>query len=136
MPEPFKAYAASVSIATSALQYENDAAMRAAFTSDDVAVSCCVSGLALGRDTQFFGARVNLPKLLLYALNGGVGEITGARVAPRAGLGPGRPGELAKKLEYADVYRRFDAYLEWLAGVYVDAMCRIHWSPTGTTTSP
>lgn len=129
LPEPFKAYAASVSIATSALQYENDAAMRAAFTSDDVAVSCCVSGLALGRDTQFFGARVNLPKLLLYALNGGVDEITGARVAPEGlDLDLGGPVNLRKKLEYADVYRRFDAYLEWLAGVYVDAMCRIHWS--------
>ena len=129
LPEPFKAYAASVSIATSALQYENDAAMRAAFTSDDVAVSCCVSGLALGRDTQFFGARVNLPKLLLYALNGGVDEITGARVAPKGlDLDLGGPVNLRKKLEYADVYRRFDAYLEWLAGVYVDAMCRIHWS--------
>ena len=129
LPEPFKAYAASVSIATSALQYENDAAMRAAFTSDDVAVSCCVSGLALGRDTQFFGARMNLPKLLLYALNGGVDEITGARVAPEGlDLDLGGPVNLRKKLEYADVYRRFDAYLEWLAGVYVDAMCRIHWS--------
>ena len=129
LPEPFKAYAASVSIATSALQYENDAAMRAAFTSDDVAVSCCVSGLALGRDTQFFGARMNLPKLLLYALNGGVDEITGARVAPKGlDLDLGGPVNLRKKLEYADVYRRFDAYLEWLAGVYVDAMCRIHWS--------
>ena len=129
LPAPFKAYSASVSIATSALQYENDGAMRAAFTSDDVAVSCCVSGLALGRDTQFFGARVNLPKLLLYALNGGVDEITGARVAPESlDSDLGGPVNLQKKLEYADVYRRFDAYLEWLAGVYADAMCRIHWS--------
>ena len=129
LPAPFKAYAARVSMATSAIQYENDAAMRRAFASDDVAVSCCVSGLALGRDTQFFGARVNLPKLLLYALNGGVDEITGARVAPASlDAALGGPVNRAERLEYADVRRRFDAYAEWLAGVYADAMCRIHWS--------
>lgn len=129
LPSPFKAYAARSSIATSAIQYENDRAMRVAFESDDVGVSCCVSGLTLGRDTQFFGARVNLPKLLLYALNGGVDEVTGARVAP-ASLDDalGGPLDKTKPLEYADVRRRFDAYAEWLAGVYVDAMCRIHWS--------
>lgn len=129
LPSPFKAYASKSSIATSAIQYENDKAMRVAFESDDVGVSCCVSGLALGRDTQFFGARVNLPKLLLYALNGGIDEITGARVAP-ASLDDALGGALdkTKPLSYADVKRRFDTYAEWLAGVYVDAMCRIHWS--------
>ena len=129
LPAPFKAYAARVSIKTSAIQYENDASMRSAFASDDVAVSCCVSGLTLGRDTQFFGARVNLPKLLLYALNGGVDEITGARVAPaHLDAKTGGPVRAGKPLEYADVRRRFDTYAEWLAGVYADAMCRIHWS--------
>lgn len=129
LPSPFKAYAAKSSIATSAIQYENDKAMRVAFESDDVGVSCCVSGLVIGRDTQFFGARVNLPKLLLYALNGGIDEITGARVAP-ASLDDALGGALdkTKPLSYADVKRRFDTYAEWLAGVYVDAMCRIHWS--------
>ena len=124
LPSPFKAYAARSSIATSAIQYENDRAMRVAFESDDVGVSCCVSGLALGRDTQFFGARVNLPKLLLYAHKGGVDQVTGARVPP-ASLDDalGGPVDKTKPLEYTDVRRRFDAYAEWLAGVYVDAMC-------------
>ena len=84
LPSSFRAFAASVSVGTSSIQYENDALMRRAFRSGDYGVSCCVSGLRLGKDAQYFGARCNLPKLLLYALNGGVDEITGARVAPES----------------------------------------------------
>ena len=151
LPASFRAFAAAISVGTSSIQYENDALMRRAFRSGDYGVSCCVSGLRLGRDAQFFGARCNLPKLLLYALNGGVDEITGARVAPEsvdASLGGSLGGDavaLAREgfvllehaerktvrlppLRYDDVRRRFDAYAAWLAGLYADAMNAIHYS--------
>lgn len=151
LPASFRSFAAAISVGTSSIQYENDALMRRAFRSGDYGVSCCVSGLRLGRDAQFFGARCNLPKLLLYALNGGVDEITGARVAPEsvdASLGGSLGGDavaLAREgfvllehaerktvrlppLRYDDVRRRFDAYAAWLAGLYADAMNAIHYS--------
>lgn len=151
LPASFRSFAAAISVGTSSIQYENDALMRRAFRSGDYGVSCCVSGLRLGRDAQFFGARCNLPKLLLYALNGGVDEITGARVAPESvdeSLGGSLGGDavaLAREgfvllehaerktvrlppLRYDDVRRRFDAYAAWLAGLYADAMNAIHYS--------
>ena len=151
LPSSFRAFAASVSVGTSSIQYENDALMRRAFRSGDYGVSCCVSGLRLGKDAQYFGARCNLPKLLLYALNGGVDEITGARVAPEsldASLGGSLGGDavaLAREgfvllehaerktvrlppLRYDDVRRRFDAYVEWLTSLYADVMNAVHYS--------
>ena len=111
------------------MQYINDGLLRRAFKSDDVAIACCVSGTRLGVDAQFFGARCNLAKLLLLALNGGLEELSGARVAPasiEASLGGGIAPNVP--LRYDDVRRRLDAYMDWLATLYRDVMALIHWS--------
>ena len=147
LPAPFAAYCAEISIATSCLQYVNDRVMRSVFDTSDYGVSCCVSGLALGRDTQYFGARCNLPKLLLYAINDGVDERSGKRVAPRfrdlaakTGEAPSGSGSnslegsddhrvfLAEPLDFSVVWSRFERYCEWLAETYVSTVNAIHHS--------
>src|SRR6186713_2695399 len=120
MPATFKRYCVKVSRDTSSLQYENDDLMRP-FWGDDYGIACCVSAMRLGKQMQFFGARVNLAKALLYAINGGRDEVTGDQVAP-----PTLPvsGEF---LDYDDVMAKFDATMEWLAKTYVHAMNCIHY---------
>jgi formate C-acetyltransferase len=120
LPEGFKRFAAQVSIDTSSIQYENDELMRPRF-GDDTAIACCVSAMPVGKQMQFFGARVNLAKALLYALNGGRDEITGT---PVAAVGEPATGEV---LDYEDTLERFDETLEWLARVYVNALNVIHY---------
>jgi formate C-acetyltransferase len=120
MPNTFKRYCVKVSKDTSSLQYENDDLMRP-FWGDDYGIACCVSAMRLGKQMQFFGARVNLAKALLYAINGGRDEVTGDQVAP-----PTLPvsGDF---LDYDDVMAKFDATMEWLAKTYVHAMNCIHY---------
>ena len=120
LPEGFKDFCAKTSIETSAIQYESDALVRDSW-GDDAGIACCVSAMEIGKQMQFFGARVNLAKALLYAINGGVDEITGKQVAP-----PSEPvtGDV---LEYEDVYAKFDHLLDWLARTYVDALNCIHY---------
>ncbi|HLL65915.1 MAG TPA: formate C-acetyltransferase [Micromonosporaceae bacterium] len=119
LPDGFKRFCAQVSLDTSAIQYENDDLIRRAY-SDDTAIACCVSAMRVGKDMQFFGARANLAKALLYAINGGRDEITGEQVAP-----PTAPvgGET---LNYDEVVAAFDRTLDWLARTYVDALNVIH----------
>ena len=120
LPEGFKRFAAQVTIDTSAIQYENDELMRPRF-GDDTAIACCVSAMPVGKQMQFFGARVNLAKTLLYAINGGRDEVSGKQVAPA-----GRPvtGDV---LDYDDVMARLDVFMEWLAETYVNALNVIHY---------
>ena len=120
MPNTFKRYCVKVSKDTSSLQYENDDLMRP-FWGDDYGIACCVSAMRLGKQMQFFGARVNLAKALLYAINGGRDEVSGDQVAP-----PTLPvsGDF---LDYDDVMAKFDATMEWLAKTYVHAMNCIHY---------
>lgn len=121
LPLGFREYCARVSIDTSAVQYESDEIIRAAW-GDDAAIACCVSPMAVGRQMQFFGARVNLAKALLYAINGGRDEVTGKQVTPPfAPVEPGRP------LVYEDVRARFETTMEWLAATYVEALNVIHY---------
>ncbi|MBN9149628.1 MULTISPECIES: formate C-acetyltransferase [unclassified Nitrobacter] len=120
MPATFKRYCVKVSRDTSSLQYENDDLMRP-FWGDDYGIACCVSAMRLGKQMQFFGARVNLAKALLYAINGGRDEVSGEQIAPQT-----RPvaGDL---LDYDDVIAKFDTTMEWLARTYVHAMNCIHY---------
>ena len=120
LPENFRKFAAKVAIDTSSLQFESDSLMRGAW-GDDGAIACCVSPMLVGKQMQFFGARANLAKCLLYAINGGRDEITGKQVGP--------PVEPLKGdyLEFDDVATKFDRMMEWLAGVYVNAMNVIHY---------
>jgi formate C-acetyltransferase len=120
LPEPFKRFCARVSIDTSAIQYESDECIRPRF-GDDAAIACCVSAMAVGKQMQFFGARVNLAKALLYALNGGRDEMTGIQVAP--GVEPCEDDEL----DFEDVWARYDRTLDWLAETYVHALNVIHY---------
>ena len=120
LPTGFKEFAASVSIDTSSIQYESDELLRPV-TGDDTAIACCVSAMTLGKQMQFFGARVNLAKTLLYAINGGRDEITGKQV------GPVTTPVTGDVLDYDDVLRRLDAEMDWLARVYVDALNVIHY---------
>ncbi len=120
LPEPFKRFCAQVSIDTSAIQYESDELLRSRY-GDDTAIACCVSAMQVGKAMQFFGARVNLAKTLLYAINGGRDEITGLQVGP---VGPPVSGEI---LRYGDVVQRLDHMMEWLARTYVDALNVIHY---------
>ncbi len=120
LPENFKRYCIKVSRDTSSLQYENDDLMRPSW-GDDYGIACCVSAMKLGRQMQFFGARVNLAKALLYAINGGRDEISGDQVAPLA------PPVTSDILEYDDVFAKFDSMMEWLARTYVHAMNCIHY---------
>jgi formate C-acetyltransferase len=120
LPKGFKDFAASVSIDTSSIQYESDELLRPV-TGDDTAIACCVSAMTVGKQMQFFGARVNLAKTLLYAINGGRDEITGEQVAPATAPVEGLV------LDYDDVLARLDAGMDWLARVYVDALNVIHY---------
>jgi formate C-acetyltransferase len=121
LPDGFKRFAARCSIDTSALQYISDDQVRPRF-GDDAGIACCVSAMALGKQMQFFGARVNLLKTLLYAINGGRDEVTGQQVGPR--MAP-VTGEV---LDFDEVMERFDAMLDWLAGTYVSALNCIHYA--------
>ena len=120
LPINFKRYCAKMSIATSSIQYENDDLMRVTH-GDDYAIACCVSSMRVGKEMQFFGARANLAKCLLYAINGGVDEISKKQVGPRF-----RPIE-DEYLNYEDVMQRFDDMMQWLARVYVNALNIIHY---------
>src|SRR6186713_1339667 len=120
MPETFKRYCVKVSKDTSSLQYENDDLMRP-FWGDDYGIACCVSAMRLGKQMQFFGARVNLAKALLYAINGGRDEVSGDQVSPRT------PAVTGDFLDYEDVMEKFDGTMEWLAQTYVHAMNCIHY---------
>jgi formate C-acetyltransferase len=120
MPAPFKRYCVKVSRDTSSLQYENDDLMRP-FWGDDYGIACCVSAMRLGKQMQFFGARVNLAKSLLYAINGGRDEVSGEQVAPQTMPVAG------EFLDYDDVMAKFDTNMEWLARTYVHAMNCIHY---------
>jgi len=120
LPEGFKRFSAKVAIDTSALQFESDEIMRRSW-GDDGAIACCVSPMLVGKQMQFFGARANLAKCLLYAINGGRDEISGDQVGPAYGPVNG------DYLEFADVIAKFDKMMDWLAGVYVNAMNVIHY---------
>jgi formate C-acetyltransferase len=120
LPEHFRRFAAKVAINTSSLQFESDSFIRSAW-GDDGAIACCVSPMLVGKQMQFFGARANLAKCLLYAINTGRDEITGKQVAPR-----GEPVQ-GEYLEFEDVVGRFERMMDWLAGVYVNAMNVIHY---------
>ncbi len=120
LPQGFKEYAASISIKTSSIQYENDDIMRVTH-GDDYAIACCVSSMRVGKEMQFFGARANLAKCLLYAINGGVDEKTGIQVGPKY-----RPFE-GEYLDYNEVIERYDDMMTWLAGLYVDTLNCIHY---------
>ena len=120
LPENFKRYCIKVSKDTSSLQYENDDLMRPHW-GDDYGIACCVSAMRLGKQMQFFGARVNLAKALLYAINGGRDENSGEQVAPPA------PAVTGDMLDYDDVQEKFNHTMEWLARTYVHAMNCIHY---------
>jgi formate C-acetyltransferase len=120
LPEGFKRFAIKTSIDTSAIQYESDDLMRPKW-GDDCAIACCVSAMRVGKQMQFFGARVNLPKTLLYALNGGRDEISGEQVGPP--LAP----IASEVLQYDEVVERLDTMMEWLAETYVNALNIIHF---------
>src|SRR5688500_7115902 len=120
LPDGFRHFAARVAIDTSALQFESDEIMRRAW-GDDGAIACCVSPMLLGKQMQFFGARANLAKCLLYAINGGRDEISGEQVAPAFAPVTG------DELHFDDVLEKFDRMMDWLAGVYVSAMNVIHY---------
>ncbi len=121
LPENFKKFCTATSIKHSAIQYENDDLMRPVH-GDDYGIACCVSSMKIGKEMQFFGARANLAKCLLYAINGGIDEITGAQVGPKfKGI------ESDDALCYEDVYEKYLAMMEWLAGVYVNTLNVIHY---------
>eukprot|EP00475_Leptophrys_vorax_P019169 TRINITY_DN2618_c0_g1_i4.p1 TRINITY_DN2618_c0_g1~~TRINITY_DN2618_c0_g1_i4.p1 ORF type:complete len:645 (-),score=41.55 TRINITY_DN2618_c0_g1_i4:205-2139(-) len=122
LPEPFKRFCAKLSLDLSSIQYENDDLMRPLF-GNDTAIACCVSAMAVGKHMQYFGARCNLPKLLLYALNGGRDEITGVQVAPVTE--PVAADDAP--LQFEDVMARYETAMEWLAGLYVNTMNVIHF---------
>lgn len=120
LPDAFKRYCIRMSFETSSIQYENDDLMRP-YWGDDYGIACCVSAMRLGKQMQFFGARANLAKALLYAINGGRDEVSGEQVAP-----PAAP-VTADVLDYGEVLAKFDATMEWLARTYVHAMDCIHY---------
>lgn len=120
LPEAFKRYAAAISVRTSSIQYENDDVMRVVW-GDDYAICCCVSATQTGKEMQFFGARANLAKCLLYAINGGVDAKTKQQV------GPQYPPITAEYLDYDEVIQKYDKMMEWLAGIYVRTLNVIHY---------
>ncbi|QAY74373.1 formate C-acetyltransferase [Agromyces protaetiae] len=121
LPQGFKDFCAELSIETSAVQYESDEHIRSSW-GDDAAIACCVSPMAVGKQMQFFGARVNLAKTLLYAINGGRDEMSGKQVSPAfPSVEAGRP------LDFDDVRARFDRTMDWLAATYVEALNVIHY---------
>ncbi|MEO6089417.1 MAG: formate C-acetyltransferase [Umezawaea sp.] len=120
LPDGFKRFCAGVSVDTSAIQYESDDLIRPRF-SDDTAIACCVSAMKVGKQMQFFGARVNLAKALLYAVNGGRDEVTGDQIAPSS------PALTGDYLDYDEVRTAFDRMTDWLAKTYVDTLNVIHY---------
>ena len=120
LPDAFRGFASKVAIDTSSIQFESDEIMRSAW-GDDGAIACCVSPMLTGKQMQFFGARANLAKCLLYAINGGRDELTGKQVAPASAPIQG------EYLNFDDVLASFEKMMEWLAGVYVSAMNTIHY---------
>ncbi|EPT0085423.1 2-ketobutyrate formate-lyase/pyruvate formate-lyase [Escherichia coli] len=121
LPIAFKKYAAQVSIVTSSLQYENDDLMRTDFNSDDYAIACCVSPMVIGKQMQFFGARANLAKTLLYAINGGVDEKLKIQVGPKTAP------LMDDVLDYDKVMDSLDHFMDWLAVQYISALNIIHY---------
>ncbi|PSV22768.1 formate C-acetyltransferase [Photobacterium leiognathi subsp. mandapamensis] len=122
LPVGFKKFCAKVSIDTSSIQYENDDLMRPDMNSDDYAIACCVSPMVVGKQMQFFGARANLAKTMLYAINGGVDEKLKMQVGPKT------EKVTAEVLDYTDVMDRLDHFMDWLATQYVTALNAIHYS--------
>ena len=120
LPDGFRNFAAKVAIDTSSIQFENDEIMRSTW-GDDGAIACCVSPMLVGKQMQFFGARANMAKCLLYSINGGRDELTGKQV------GPATEPVKGEYLDIEDVIDRFEATMDWLAGVYVNAMNIIHY---------
>jgi formate C-acetyltransferase len=120
LPDNFRKFAARVAIDTSALQFESDSLMRGAW-GDDGAIACCVSPMLMGKQMQFFGARANLAKCLLYAINGGRDELSGKQIGPKVDPVKG------DYLDFDDVAAKFETMMDWLAGVYVNAMNVIHY---------
>ena len=120
LPESFKDYAARISVTTSSIQYENDDVMRPVW-GDDYSICCCVSATQTGKEIQFFGARANLAKCLLYAINGGIDEKTKVQVGPAY-----RP-ITAEYLDYDEVMEHYDVMMDWLAKLYVDTLNMIHY---------
>jgi formate C-acetyltransferase len=120
LPDDFRSFTAKVAIDTSSIQFESDEIMRRTW-GDDGAIACCVSPMLVGKQMQFFGARANLAKCLLYAINGGRDEITGKQV------GPSNTAVQGEILDIDDVIEKFERMMEWLAGVYVNAMNIIHF---------
>lgn len=123
LPEGWKKFCIQSSIETSAIQYENDELMRPRF-GDNYSIACCVSAMDTGKQMQYFGARINLPKLLLYSINRGIDEVTGAQVGPDLGgvKDPEAP------LDYDEVMGLFAKYMDWGAGLYAKVLNAIHWS--------
>ena len=120
LPKPFKDFCSALSIKTSSIQYESDDLMRE-YWGDDYAIACCVSAMRVGKQMQFFGARCNLAKALLYAINGGKDELSGVQVAPK--LEPVR-GDV---LDYNEVREKFDVVLDWVAQLYINTLNVIHY---------
>ncbi len=120
LPDNFKKYCAKVSIETSSIQYENDDIMREHY-GDDYGIACCVSAMKIGKHMQFFGARVNLAKALLYAINGGIDEVSAKQIGPQYA-----PIQ-SEYLDYDEVAEKYDNMLEWLAGLYVNTLNVIHY---------
>ncbi len=120
LPENYKKYCAKMSVKTSSIQYENDDIMRETY-GDDYGIACCVSAMAIGKQMQFFGARANLAKALLYAINGGIDEKLKIQV------GPTYAPITAEYLDYKEVLQKYDVMLEWLAGLYVNTLNIIHY---------
>ncbi len=120
LPKAFKEYCARISISTSSIQYENDDLMRVTH-GDDYAIACCVSSMVVGKEMQFFGARANLAKCLLYAINGGVDERLKEQIGPKY-----RP-ITSEYLDFDEVMEKYDDMMEWLAGLYVNTLNVIHY---------
>ena len=120
LPEAFKKYAAKISVNTSSIQYENDCVMRPVW-GDDYSICCCVSATQTGKEIQFFGARANLAKCLIYALNGGVDVATGEQVGPE--IAP----ITSEYLNYDEVMHKFNAMMSWLVELYVNTLNLIHY---------
>ncbi len=120
LPANFKAYCAKMSIKSSSIQYENDDLMRVTH-GDDYAIACCISSMVVGKEMQFFGARANLAKCLLYAINGGIDEVSKKQVGPKF-----RPVE-GEYLDFNDVVSKYEDMMDWLAGVYVNSLNIIHY---------
>jgi formate C-acetyltransferase len=124
LPEAFRKYCAHISIDTSSIQYENDDVMRPIW-GDDYSICCCVSATQTGKEMQFFGARANLAKALLYAINGGKDE--GAGLTPGVQVGPEIAPITSEYLDYNEVMHKYDIMLEWLADLYVNTLNAIHY---------